>query len=79
MNKDQLKGRTEETKGKGKDDKESKGAIPASAGKRQVAPDDRKDDRKDARRGNKSLPRWLACCQRSLPLTPSSNNVRSIK
>jgi hypothetical protein len=51
MNKDQLKGRTEETKGKGKDDKESKGAIPVSAGKHQAAPDDRKEERRDARKG----------------------------
>ncbi len=51
MNKDQLKGRTEETKGKSKDDKESKGAIPVSAGKHQAAPDDRKEDRRDARKG----------------------------
>ncbi|MGE6285052.1 hypothetical protein [Aeromonas media] len=49
MNKDQLKGRTEETKGK--DEKESKGAIPVSAGKHQAAPDDRKEERRDARKG----------------------------
>ncbi|MCH7372955.1 MULTISPECIES: hypothetical protein [Aeromonas] len=51
MNKDQLKGRTEETRGKGKDDKESKGAIPTSVGKRQAASDDRNEERKDARKG----------------------------
>ncbi|MFM5092847.1 hypothetical protein ACEUCJ_03900 [Aeromonas rivipollensis] len=79
MNKDQLKGRTEETKGKGKDDKESKGAIPVSAGKHQAAPTIEKKSAGTPERGNKSLPRWLAFCQRSFPLTLSSNNVRSIK
>ena len=46
MNKDQFKGRNEEAKGKGKDDRGTKGAIQKSAGKDHEAFDDRKEERK---------------------------------
>lgn len=44
MNKDQLKGRTEETKGKGKDDKESKGGD--SSVRRQTPGSPRREKRR---------------------------------
>ncbi|UUI60008.1 hypothetical protein [Aeromonas salmonicida] len=44
MNKDQLKGRSEESKGKS--DKESTGAAQKSTGKDRVAAEDRKDAKK---------------------------------
>lgn len=46
MNKDQLKGRSEESKGKGKSGKESTGAAQKSTGKDRVTAEDRKDAKK---------------------------------
>ncbi|MGV2702161.1 UNVERIFIED_CONTAM: hypothetical protein MT382_01115 [Aeromonas salmonicida] len=46
MNKDQLKGRSEESKGKGKSDKESTGSAQKSTGKDRVTAEDRKDAKK---------------------------------